>query len=73
MMKKFIQKSLLILSKIALFVTVGFGQSSFSNHTFGISEYITSLVPVDMDNDGDNEIIFGDYNGVIHIYLIMLF
>jgi hypothetical protein len=21
-----------------------------------------------MDNDGDNEIIFGDYNGVIHIY-----
>ena len=27
----------------------------------------SSPVIVDLDNDGDNEIIFGDYNGIIHI------
>jgi len=32
------------------------------------AEIRSSPLVIDIDNDGDNEIIFGDYNGVIHIY-----
>jgi len=32
------------------------------------AEIRSNPLVIDMDNDGDNEIIFGDYNGVIHIY-----
>ncbi len=32
------------------------------------SEIRSSPLIIDLDNDGNNEIIFGDYSGVIHIY-----
>ena len=32
------------------------------------AEIRSSPLVIDIDNNGDNEIIFGDYNGVIHIY-----
>ena len=44
---------LLILS----FVTILVGQPSFTAHSLGTTEYIQSLLPADMDNDGDIDLV----------------
>ena len=39
------------------FVSVLVGQPSFTAHSLGTSEYIQSLLPADMDNDGDIDLL----------------
>ena len=39
------------------FISVLVGQPSFTAHSLGTSEYIQSLLPADMDNDGDIDLL----------------
>jgi thiol-disulfide isomerase/thioredoxin len=45
--------------------TVTLNQSGFPADVLG--ELISSAAVVDFDNDGEDEIIFGDYHGIVHI------
>ena len=43
---------------------ISLNQAGFPLHT---TEIRSSPLIIDFDNDGDNEIIFGDYHGIVHI------
>ncbi len=49
-------------------INVSFNQRGFPIAT--TSRIRTSPLIIDLNNDGENEIIFGDYNGYIHIFYL---
>ena len=57
-----------ILSML-FFISVLVGQPSFTEHSLGNSEYHTSMVSADMDNDGDLDLLATQYiigNSVVY-------
>ena len=53
------------LKEVSISINVSLNQSGFPVST---AELRASPLVIDLDGDGDNEIIFGDNNGFVHIY-----